>query len=133
VLAFSHGEDAGRGVTVVGRAHRHGVDLVRHHVEHFAVVVKPAGRFVRVPLLFQLQIVDVAQSDDISDKSRVAAVPRPFSAHANAGEIQAFQWVFAVSARRKRVADPPSGANQRRVFHKITTRRLVNHGCLPEL
>ncbi len=101
---------------MVGGADGHGVDLVRHHVEHFAVVVKLGGAdlVTACPFFSKLQIVDVAQGDDVADICpRGSESLEPFAVDADAGEIQPFEWIFAVGTGRKRVADPPRGANQR--------------------
>ena len=52
VQALRHGEDRSRGVVVVGRGDRHGVQLARHLLEHLAVVVERADlRHVRLRLV----------------------------------------------------------------------------------
>ena len=60
---FFMARNAGRGVAVVGNADGHRVDLVPHLVEHFAIVVEPAGVFENAAPFLEVQIVDVTQSD----------------------------------------------------------------------
>ena len=89
VLAHLHGHDGGRGVRVVGRADRHGVDLLAHLVEHLAVVdvtFWPSGTSRACRLASVL--VDVAEGDDVAEVAGLVDVAGALAADADAGDVQ---------------------------------------------
>ena len=123
VLAHPHGHHAGRGMRVVGRADRHGVDLVAQLLEHLAVVevLLRLGEVFRH--LVEDVLVDVAEGDDLAVLAGVVGVAVTFAADSDAGEADLLIWrearatrVGAGTAQQER-----AGAGHRGLFEKLTT------------
>src|SRR5262249_43767328 len=86
MFAHTHRHDARRGVAMVGRAHRHGVDLIADLLEHVAIV-EVLLRFGELfCLLVENMAVDIAECDDLAVIARVVGVAIALAADSDASE-----------------------------------------------
>src|SRR5205823_13883357 len=87
VLPRLQGEHAGGGVRVIGRRHRHRVDVLRLLVEHLAVVPVPLCLDIGLERVFGALPIDVAQRVDVLafHAAHVVAARAP---HADADDVE---------------------------------------------
>ena len=121
----------GDAVRVVGRADRHGVDVLPHLVEHLAEVVVLLRVFEADRRLVQALVVDVADGDHLAVVPGVAGVAGPLAADADAGEANFFQGTPAF-ARGDAAGDPKPGPHGSRRLHKLAARLSAAHVSLLE-
>ena len=87
VLAQVHRQHTGRGMSMIGRAHQHGVDLFLHAAEHLAEVDEGTGLGPAACGAGQEILIDVAEGHDVLAATGVVVGRSPIG-NAHAGDIQ---------------------------------------------
>ena len=103
VFAALHGRHRGDGMSVVGRGHQHGIDLLVHLVEHPAEILERLGLGMLLVNVARPLCVHVAQRHDVHARpGKVIEVTPSLAADADAGDIQLVVGLIAESEPRAR-------------------------------